>query len=184
MAGKKIAIVTGQSVTFGRAAGRAEFALPHDTFMSGVHFAVECGTSGCRVQDRKSSNGTFLNGAKIQDAMLDNGDETKGGQTIFTVRIVADAKLASLLPPQELAPLSGSQQQPFADEPFGLPQQRARLRSILLAAAPQAYEPCRIGNRNLQSVSTKTRERLAFTHISTQPWARRASRAWQAHKSL
>ncbi len=63
-AGKKIAVVTGQTVTFGRAAGRAEFALPHDTFMSGVHFAVECGASGCRVQDRKSSNGTFLNGAK------------------------------------------------------------------------------------------------------------------------
>jgi FHA domain len=106
MAGKKIAIVTGQTVTFGRAARRAEFPLPHDTFMSGVHFAVECGSGGCRVQDRKSSNGTFLNGAKIQDAMLANGDEIKGGQTIFGVKIMADAKLASLMPPQEVAPIS------------------------------------------------------------------------------
>jgi hypothetical protein len=100
-AGKKVAVVTGQTVTFGRAEGRAQFALPHDTFMSGVHFAVECGTSGCRVVDRKSSNGTFLNGAKIQDAMLANGDEIKGGQTVFAVKIVADAKLASIVPPQE-----------------------------------------------------------------------------------
>ena len=118
MAGKKIAIVTGQTVTFGRAVGRAEFPLPHDTFMSGVHFAVECGSGGCRVQDRKSSNGTFLNGAKIQDAMLANGDEIKGGQTIFGVKIVADAKLASLMKPQEVAPFSAPQvSQPQASEP-------------------------------------------------------------------
>ncbi len=102
-AGKKISLVTGQTVTFGRAAGRADFGLPHDTFMSGVHFAVECSVSGCRVQDRKSSNGTFLNGARIQDAMLANGDEITGGKTIFAVKIVADAKLSSLLP-QDLAP--------------------------------------------------------------------------------
>jgi FHA domain len=78
--------------------------LPHDTFMSGVHFAVECGSGGCRVVDRKSSNGTFLNGGRIQDAMLANGDEIKGGQTVFGVKIVADAKLASLVPPQQVAP--------------------------------------------------------------------------------
>jgi len=95
-AGKKISVITGQTVTFGRAEGRAEFALPHDTFMSGVHFAIECTAQGCRVQDRKSSNGTFLDGARISDAMLANGDEIKGGQTIFTVKIVPDAKLASL----------------------------------------------------------------------------------------
>jgi hypothetical protein len=117
-AGKKIAIVTGQTVTFGRAAGRAEFPLPHDTFMSGVHFAVECGSGGCRVQDRKSSNGTFLNGAKIQDAMLANGDEIKGGQTIFAVKIVADAKLASMILPAEAAQISAPQApQPPAVEP-------------------------------------------------------------------
>ncbi len=117
MAGKKIAIVTGQTMTFGRAVGRAEFALPQDTFMSGVHFAVECKPGGCRVQDRKSSNGTFLNGAKIQDAMLANGDEIKGGQTIFAVKIMADAKLASLIPPQEIPPASASQPPQRTAEP-------------------------------------------------------------------
>jgi hypothetical protein len=118
MAGKKIAIVTGQTVTFGRAAERAEFALPHDTFMSGVHFAVECRPGGCRVQDRKSSNGTFLNGARIQDAMLANGDEVKGGQTIFAVKIVSDAKLAALLPSQDAAPSPVSQERSPASEPM------------------------------------------------------------------
>jgi pSer/pThr/pTyr-binding forkhead associated (FHA) protein len=140
MAGKVIGLKTGETVTVGRAAGRAEFALPHDTFMSGVHFAVECGTSGCRVQDRKSSNGTFLNGARIQDAMLANGDEIKGGQTIFAVKIVADAKLASLLPPQEVAPPPTPQQRSpdVAPLPPSAPAQRPRAAEPAPPATPSA----------------------------------------------
>ena len=148
MAGNKIAIVTGQTVTFGRAAGRAEFPLPHDTFMSGVHFAVECGSGGCRVQDRKSSNGTFLNGAKIQDAMLANGDEIKGGQTIFAVKIVADAKLPSLMPPQEVVAISAPQApQPQAVEPAPpavisfAPAKEERINESIKAAHEPAPSP-------------------------------------------
>jgi pSer/pThr/pTyr-binding forkhead associated (FHA) protein len=140
-AGKKVAVVTGQTVTFGRAAGRAQFALPHDTFMSGVHFAVECSTSGCRVQDRKSSNGTFLNGARIQDAMLANGDEIKGGQTILAVKIVADAKLTSLMPVQEVAVPPRVQQRAPAAEPSpaaGKPTPPAISPSVELREEPSA----------------------------------------------
>jgi hypothetical protein len=118
LAGQKIALLTGHTMLVGRAAGRAQFALPDDTFMSGVHFAVECAPQGCRVQDRKSSNGTFLNGARVHEAMLANGDEIKGGQTIFTVKIVADAKLASLMPPQEIVPPPAPRQRP--SEPEGV----------------------------------------------------------------
>lgn len=112
-AGKKIPVTTGQTRTFGRAEGRAEIALPHDTFMSGVHFAVECGPQGCRVQDRKSSNGTFLNGARIKDAMLANGDEIKGGQTVFSVKIVPDAKLSAEAPSVPATP-PAEEQKPVA----------------------------------------------------------------------
>jgi pSer/pThr/pTyr-binding forkhead associated (FHA) protein len=98
LAGKVIAVAMGRSVSVGRGSGRADMAFPEDTFMSGVHFAVECSASGCRVQDRKSSNGTFLNGARVQDAMLANGDEIKAGQTIFAVKMVSDEKLAGLAP--------------------------------------------------------------------------------------
>jgi len=90
----------------GRAPDRAQFAVPHDNHMSGVHFAVECGPSGCRVVDKKSTNGTFLNGAKIQEAMLATGDEIKSGQTVFVVRIVPDDQLpaASSSPQSAAAP--------------------------------------------------------------------------------
>jgi FHA domain len=147
MAGKVIGLKTGETVTVGRAAGRAQFALPHDTFMSGVHFAVECGPSGCRVQDRKSSNGTFLNGARIQDAMLANGDEIKSGQTIFAVKIVADAKLASLMPPQEVALPAASQPRPPASEPAppSIPGQRPSVSEPAARSSseqrPRAAEP-------------------------------------------
>ena len=138
-AGKKVTVATGQTVTFGRAGGRAQFALPHDTFMSGVHFAVECKPGGCRVQDLRSSNGTFLNGARIQDAMLANGDEIKGGQTIFAVKIVADAKLASLMPPAEVAPPPASPPPPHAGDP--VPLSTPESRPAADAASPPQQWP-------------------------------------------
>ncbi|HXL09296.1 MAG TPA: FHA domain-containing protein, partial [Candidatus Bathyarchaeia archaeon] len=92
-AGQKIPVRTGHSVLIGRAPDRAQFAIPHDNHMSGIHFAVECGPNGCRVIDKGSTNGTHLNGAKIQEAMLASGDEIKSGQTVFVVRIVPDDQL-------------------------------------------------------------------------------------------
>ncbi len=146
-AGKKVAVLSGQAATFGRST-RAQYAFPHDTFMSGVHFAVECAASGCRAIDKKSSNGTFLNGARIKDAMLANGDEIKGGQTAFAVKIVADAKLASLLSPQEELPASTSPQgAPLAElerpaSPAKVRQAEERV-SASLEAAPNALTPRR-----------------------------------------
>ncbi len=96
--GKKIQLANGQSVVIGRAPDRAQFAIPQDNHMSGVHFAVECGAGGCRVVDKKSTNGTFLNGARIQEAMLASGDEIRSGQTVFVARIVPDDQLSAAPP--------------------------------------------------------------------------------------
>ncbi|MDE3137948.1 MAG: FHA domain-containing protein [Acidobacteriota bacterium] len=110
LAGKQIAVLEGREVTIGRAPDRADFGVPHDNFMSSVHFAVECGREGCRVRDRKSSNGTFLNGARITEAALSDGDEIRSGRTAFAVRIIAEvpehapAKPAAAPPPPPPAP--------------------------------------------------------------------------------
>src|SRR6266481_2416628 len=95
-AGRKIPLAGGSTLLIGRAPDRAQFAIPHDNHMSGVHFAVECGPNGCRVIDKASTNGTHLNGAKIQEAMLASGDEIKSGQTVFLVRIVPDDQLPAV----------------------------------------------------------------------------------------
>ena len=97
-AGRRIPLPGGQTLLIGRAAERVQLAIPHDNHMSGVHFAVECGPSGCRVIDKKSTNGTFLNGAKIQEAMLASGDEIRSGQTVFVVRIVPEDHLPAAPP--------------------------------------------------------------------------------------
>ncbi|MGC2530246.1 MAG: FHA domain-containing protein [Candidatus Acidiferrum sp.] len=92
LAGKTISLASGESVVTGRASERAQFAVPHDNLMSGLHFAVEYGLDGCRLVDKKSTNGTYLNGARIREAMLlANGDEIKSGQTLFVVGIAPDA---------------------------------------------------------------------------------------------
>ena len=149
MAGKVIGLKSGESVTVGRAAGRAQFALPHDTFMSGVHLAVECGPQGCRVQDRKSSNGTFLNGARIKDAMLANGDEIKGGQTIFSVKIVPDTKLDALIPPREIAapeplpPSREAESPPLAAPPASFPAAHPAMepKAAPIVSVPRVLPP-------------------------------------------
>jgi pSer/pThr/pTyr-binding forkhead associated (FHA) protein len=115
LAGRQLPVRSNETLLIGRAPDRAQFAIPHDTHMSGVHFAVECGPNGCRVIDKKSTNGTHLNGAKIQEAMLASGDEIKSGQTIFVVRIVPDDQLpATSSSPQAVAqpPVVGSREVP------------------------------------------------------------------------
>ena len=85
--GKRVAVMGGQTATVGRT-NRASFAVPHDTFMSGLHFSVDCGATGCVLTDQKSSNGTFVNETRVTQTMLKSGDEVRSGQTIFVVRMV------------------------------------------------------------------------------------------------
>jgi predicted component of type VI protein secretion system len=129
-AGRKIPLRDGEGVLIGRAPERAQFAVPHDNKMSGVHFAVECGPAGCRVIDKKSTNGTFLNGARIQEAMqLANGDEIRSGQTIFVVHIVPEGRLS--------APASSPVAAPKSAAPPASPTATANAKSSA-TAAPRA----------------------------------------------
>jgi pSer/pThr/pTyr-binding forkhead associated (FHA) protein len=124
LAGKKVSLKARQAIVVGRAGERAEFAVPHDNLMSGVHFAVECGAAGCRVVDKKSTNGTFLNGARIQEAVLANGDEIKSGQTIFVVRIASDDQPLAL----SSSPVAATPKSPApAAPPAALPSLPAAL---------------------------------------------------------
>jgi hypothetical protein len=149
-AGKKLPLLGGQSVLVGRAPDRAQFAIPHDSHMSGVHFAVECAASGCRVIDKKSTNGTFLNGARIQEAMLASGDEIKSGQTVFVVRIVPDDQLPTASPIAQTAspgqPVSSKQSPAFVPSPVASGPAYASPRSAVAPPAPspvpeRSYKP-------------------------------------------
>jgi pSer/pThr/pTyr-binding forkhead associated (FHA) protein len=131
--GKEVEVRAGASVVIGRTVERTRFAVPHDYKMSSVHFAVECGPNGCRVFDKKSSNGTFLNGARIQEAVLANGDEIKSGQTIFAVHIFPDGQFtvpasdSATAPPESPNPVAASTRIPSAKSSAGPPTQPLQL---------------------------------------------------------
>jgi hypothetical protein len=138
--GKRAAVMGGQTVTVGRTT-RANFAVPHDTFMSGLHFSLECGPKGCVLTDQKSSNGTFVNETRVTRAVLKNGDEVRSGQTVFVVRIVDEEPALPSAKPATPA-VSGPQPPainplpPPAPAPVKPPDRRASLDDSVSKARP------------------------------------------------
>ncbi|HLZ49792.1 MAG TPA: DUF4123 domain-containing protein [Candidatus Acidoferrum sp.] len=96
-AGAKLALVPGGSLRIGRTS-QADHAFPDDKLMSGLHFAIEHTEKGCRLLDLNSSNGTFLNGARVKEATLTNGDEIRAGNTVFIVRMLREDTLPEATP--------------------------------------------------------------------------------------
>jgi hypothetical protein len=73
--------------------GRSETAhlcLPEDRFFSRNHCLLEIAPPRCYLRDLGSTNGTYVNGQKVQEAYLRNGDRIQGGQTVLAVEVSAD----------------------------------------------------------------------------------------------
>lgn len=111
-AGKRIPVAQGAPVQFGRG-NRATNAFPSDTQMSGLHFAAEWDGQTLRIRDLQSTNGTSLNGQRIGEAVVRDGDKITAGETSFLVRFSA-----ALGQPAPSAPESRKIQEP----PGGAPQ--------------------------------------------------------------
>ena len=74
--------------------GRSEdskFCLPRDRFFSRHHCLLEIAPPQCFLRDLGSTNGTFVNGLKVETAHLKNGDQIQGGETTLKVEVTADA---------------------------------------------------------------------------------------------
>ncbi len=93
-AGKVIEVKPGSFVRIGRTE-RADISFPADAHMSGVHFAVEYDGKVCRLRDYKSTNGTRVNGERVEAAVLQDGDRITAGQSAFLVRIEAGDKVST-----------------------------------------------------------------------------------------
>jgi len=68
----------------------AQFCLPHDRFFSRHHCIVEIAPPQAFIRDLGSTNGTFVNGSRVDTAYLKNGDRIQGGETILEVEVSAD----------------------------------------------------------------------------------------------
>jgi hypothetical protein len=91
--------------------GRSETAhlyLPEDRFFSRHHCLLEIAPPRCFLRDLGSTNGTFVNGVKVQETYLKNGDQIQGGQTVLAVEVTADTAPTALYNQHGLAPTSMS----------------------------------------------------------------------------
>lgn len=68
----------------------AHFCLPHDRFFSRHHCILEIAPPQCFLRDLGSTNGTFVNGIRVETAHLKNGDRIQGGETVLEVEVASD----------------------------------------------------------------------------------------------
>lgn len=68
----------------------AQFCLPHDRFFSRHHCILEIAPPQCFLRDLGSTNGTFVNGIRVDTAHLKPGDRIQGGETVLEVEVAAD----------------------------------------------------------------------------------------------
>jgi serine/threonine-protein kinase len=70
----------------------AHLCLPNDRYFSRNHCLLEINPPHSFLRDLNSTNGTFLNGHRVQDAFLKNGDRVQCGETILEVEVTAESK--------------------------------------------------------------------------------------------
>jgi pSer/pThr/pTyr-binding forkhead associated (FHA) protein len=88
---------TGRTFTFDQhdtfMIGRSEdshFCLPHDRFFSRHHCIVEIAPPQAFLRDLGSTNGTFVNGLRVESTYLKHGDRIQGGETVLEVGVIGD----------------------------------------------------------------------------------------------
>jgi Domain of unknown function (DUF4123)/FHA domain len=101
VAGRRVEVRAGTILRIGRTA-KSDYAIGEDSYLSGQHFAVECDGTQVRIRDLGSSNGTFVNGSRITDQVVREGDSVVAGGSTFTVHI------DSLAPVTGVGALSGA----------------------------------------------------------------------------
>lgn len=89
---------TGRTFTFDQhdtfMIGRSEdshFCLPHDRFFSRHHCIVEIAPPQAFLRDLGSTNGTFVNGLRVESTYLKHGDRIQGGETVLEVQVSGDS---------------------------------------------------------------------------------------------
>ena len=71
----------------------AHLYLPDDRYFSRNHCLLEINPPHSFLRDLNSTNGTFLNGKRVANAHLNDGDRIQCGETIVVVEVTADESI-------------------------------------------------------------------------------------------
>lgn len=97
--GRKFWLNENQSLVVGRTQ-HADFTLAHDPQLSGRHFEVQWQDGAFRLRDLQSTNGTWVNGLRVEEVCLREGDLVTAGRTQFRTHLEGSP---SATPPIPLA---------------------------------------------------------------------------------
>jgi type III secretion system (T3SS) inner membrane Yop/YscD-like protein len=82
--GRRVKLREGSTVSFGRTESAME-KFAGDTEMSALHFVVSLSAGMLRVQNHSRTNGSHINGARVETAVLKSDDTIRAGATVFAV---------------------------------------------------------------------------------------------------
>lgn len=68
----------------------AQFCLPHDRYFSRHHCLLEIAPPQCFLRDLGSTNGTLVNGQRVDSVYLKSGDRIQGGETVIEIQVSSD----------------------------------------------------------------------------------------------
>jgi pSer/pThr/pTyr-binding forkhead associated (FHA) protein len=85
-AGRRVRVHPGHIAHVGRTTW-ADLSIPEDPSLLPRHFLLECGQDDCRLRDVVNTTGTRVNGVRVVETAIHDGDEIVAGETTFRVRI-------------------------------------------------------------------------------------------------
>ena len=66
---------------------QAQFSMPDDRLLSREHFLIEFNPPVCFLRDLGSTNGTKVNGLRVETVRLRDGDVITAGDSAFVIRV-------------------------------------------------------------------------------------------------
>lgn len=102
-AGRQFEIAEGVSVLVGRGAN-AQLRVADDDALSSSHFVLQVDGGVCTITDHRSTNGTWVNEQRVEQAVVNPGDQIYAGATQFVLQVATQplsvAETAPTLVPQ------------------------------------------------------------------------------------
>ncbi len=124
-------------LTVGRDPFHADILIESDAALSSAHFQVDCSPEGCKLRDLGSRHGTVINGQRIVEAELRDGDHIVAGETRFVVQLLLmPVRSVSSVGTATVRPASRAAEGPVVDSVNGPPN------AAVTAASPR--KPLRI----------------------------------------